>query len=1029
MDEIHILHLSDLHMMESVRAANLKDTILQFAEEHFAKIPEKKKLLVLTGDFRNFKTDDDFHKAAEFIPQLWKKMGIRDPYKDVFMVPGNHDVDKNPKEDQGKPLTTRRQMVIKALREASTAPTAPTALSQAGDAYDEYMETLLSCYRTYLDFVKGMGVYTEDECNHRLPVKVHVRTWRNQLHLLHLNTTLVADGTEKTNQMADVLSAISSKDQLLEGRLPCIALGHNHIRDMNTRQWSEGLVGAFSRGNIRAYLCGDRHESNNSYDDFRMTLGGNQDLPIICAPRGSSDDHDKDSQFGLILHTWNPNKSNMSDAKWALYLWRPGLTHDFDQIGKEHPYYETSSGTEPRKLGKPQKPVVETLRQQAERWGLDDAAEFLDAETVIDQGEKCRELDTSAFYRVNDSYGVMLRVLAAGKAIPRDKDVTNITELLEHSPVLIAGNGGMGKTTLMLMTAIHWAQSGGVAVWLKLSQMEQKMDSGKARNFMETLSQWVESGQRVLLCLDSPAWGRDALQTLREAWLHQPLWAGHKTTKGGYVQLLMAERSARLRTLTREGCLVNWFDGANIVELRRSGDTRVSFRLNNYQTAVITENEYFRKRLLLNTTASYVANGVLSRQKGEILTNKVDEVLEQYNRPHVSLVELIYRALLPELRYMAKSGSIILDWEEWGRVLREYHSISADDFALYGGIAAFSLFGCPLPISLFCRQFGLEEWDFINLLRNWRLSRKSGSIEPVIYTDSDGTLEPKHDVIAELFFLFRKDEDEFYDESSIDFSISRYLDIMSETEIERLFHNMVNRENMRQLKQRDIGRINYRAYMERVYKRMQQDPNFNLSKPGRIDLCLGLLWSNGGDRITRWDEDIHNMLKDTAPDADSSKSTAILYTEWGKWLSNNDREYEAEDKFRKELNKNREDIPSRTELGKLLSRRVTDKAALLEAEHLFREILFLDEYNIHARTELGRLLVIRGNKAEAEKLFREAVAIDPQNIPPLHELGMLLEGTRRLQEAKQVYQQILRIDPKHHGASQGLKRLQDLETT
>ena len=100
----------------------------------------------------------------------------------------------------------------------------------------------------------------------------------------------------------------------------------------------------------------------------------------------------------------------------------------------------------------------------------------------------------------------MLRVLSADKGIARESAEREIAELLQRGPVLITGNGGMGKTALMLREAILWARSGGVAVWLKLDEMEQDiLDSGKARACMDSLYQWAEEGERVLVCLEAPA--------------------------------------------------------------------------------------------------------------------------------------------------------------------------------------------------------------------------------------------------------------------------------------------------------------------------------------------------------------------------------------------------------------------------------------------------------------------------------------------------------------------------------------------
>ena len=87
---IHILHISDLHFVQNAAAYNTEEILLREASEKVRNVPQGKKLLIITGDFHNFK-DEDYHKAEEFLKRLVKKMGL-DMDKDVFVVPGNHDV-------------------------------------------------------------------------------------------------------------------------------------------------------------------------------------------------------------------------------------------------------------------------------------------------------------------------------------------------------------------------------------------------------------------------------------------------------------------------------------------------------------------------------------------------------------------------------------------------------------------------------------------------------------------------------------------------------------------------------------------------------------------------------------------------------------------------------------------------------------------------------------------------------------------------------------------------------------------------
>lgn len=218
-----------------------------------------------------------------------------DPSKDVFVVPGNHDVSKN--------------MVSPQLRENAIA-----YVQQHPDKLLTRMDTLLSCYDGYLDFLRNIKIYIEDTALD--PVSVHVRNWRNKLNILHLNTTLIADGISKTEQMTDTTTATSDevKDLLRKNHLPCLALGHNSFFDLAQSQRNQ-LSAMFLHGNISAYLCGDRHVINTKNVEKVISLGekyGAPQIPNIVSYRSSADETDTYSDFGMIWHIWDDTSGKVS---------------------------------------------------------------------------------------------------------------------------------------------------------------------------------------------------------------------------------------------------------------------------------------------------------------------------------------------------------------------------------------------------------------------------------------------------------------------------------------------------------------------------------------------------------------------------------------------------------------------------------------------------------------------------------------------------------------------------------------------
>lgn len=185
------------------------------------------------------------------------------------------------------------------------------------------VDKLLLCYDNYIEFVKAINIYQED-CG-RLPASVHVRTWRNKLHILHLNTTLISDGKTKKGQMTDTFTATSDeiREKLKSNSLPCIAIGHNSFFDLSENQQDE-LRALFLQENISAYLCGDRHKKFSKREENHIILSNKLSsiyIPNIVSYRTSTDEEDTYSDFGMIWQLWDEDTDHVSleFMKWETH--------------------------------------------------------------------------------------------------------------------------------------------------------------------------------------------------------------------------------------------------------------------------------------------------------------------------------------------------------------------------------------------------------------------------------------------------------------------------------------------------------------------------------------------------------------------------------------------------------------------------------------------------------------------------------------------------------------------------------------
>ncbi|MBR0283330.1 MAG: tetratricopeptide repeat protein [Oscillibacter sp.] len=637
--------------------------------------------------------------------------------------------------------------------------------------------------------------------------------------------------------------------------------------------------------------------------------------------------------------------------------------------------------------------------------------QFITYQTVMEAQSVSTETQKEAirdYYKISDNYHTMLRVISAERDIPHEAACAKLDELLqENKPVIIAGNGGLGKSSLMLHEAVQWAQSGKIAVWLPLSAKDV-MSESQALEFYHVLTSSFPNDMDILLCIENPYDGREVLKNLRKA------WPGNRQ-----IHLLMAERSNRLSALSDQSgsSLIGWFDNAYVLELLATEDADgEQFREQGYHYLPFAE-EPNRRRRILDACVTAFTKDIEETRRAQILKS----VLQTYDRPHVSLAELIYRTLFELSRNVSKPESVALDWDEWERFIRDalHTNANAD---MYGVVAAFKLFDTPLTLSFFCRLF--KKIDKEEMERELPQHMRN-QMEPLIYDEDSETLQPKHDVIAELFFLF-------HNRVSINRLMKRIINEMDGKETEILLDQMVDKSEFLRGSAYRID-IRYEDYLNQIQKRMESG-KITLSTGGRANLCTGNFWlqlkqmrqvAKGAESsaIDACQEKIEAYLAKNAPTMESFvrgedflginfHGMAKLYTEWGMWEQNRGNSVEAEQKFKSVLTmgSKEETLFARTVLGKFLTKQYGRGS---EAEKVLNDALEIDPTNIYVLIELGKLLTRqRGRISDAEAVFQRALASDPHNIFALVNLAKLFAQQRgRVADAEDYFHRALKNDP------------------
>ena len=340
-----IFHLSDLHIVENIQWKDMKLDLLNAIPD---LAPNDEKLLIVTGDFHNFK-ESNYCQAIEFLDELIDAIGI-DRSKDVFVVPGNHDVGSEAavkQEFSSKRGWKTQQSANKAWKEWHGKQEGIVAWLKENETnneerYADKIKDRLHAYTPYCTFVRSLRIYPDG--TDFLPAKVHVRTWRGRLNLLHLNTTLVADDSgSKTNQQLDIITAKSS--QIWDGvntDLPALALGHNSFFDILKSQ-QEKLKDVFIKHCVCAYLCGDTHKEELSSDKRIIVLDRGHgalegNIPNVVGIKAAPDPTDEYSDFGFYLHKWDENKKivSINMCRWLSKDDRPRFKHEHGEGDDYH---------------------------------------------------------------------------------------------------------------------------------------------------------------------------------------------------------------------------------------------------------------------------------------------------------------------------------------------------------------------------------------------------------------------------------------------------------------------------------------------------------------------------------------------------------------------------------------------------------------------------------------------------------------------------------------------------------------------
>ena len=299
------LHLSDIHFDlngDGSTTIHIRDELINYLRRNGVKAD----CLFITGDFRFAKTQKDTQEAAdvvsEYIKLIAKTVGI-DDIKKVFLVPGNHDLDRN--------RNLRKSLIIgmKEQYDVNQGFFQSGDLFEAVEAFTFYNNVCQSLY----------GKEIADSIHQKMSKELHLFSCQNDYSILLLNTAVccVRDGEEGSLVIGTkyVIEALKKIREFNPGK-PIIALAHHGLR-MLDRIERKRLLSIMRDYGVSLFLCGHEHEIWHellTQDLYQINMG--------CVKQGTNVQIGfsdgildiKKAHFIIHAHLWDTQFS-----KWGYY--------------------------------------------------------------------------------------------------------------------------------------------------------------------------------------------------------------------------------------------------------------------------------------------------------------------------------------------------------------------------------------------------------------------------------------------------------------------------------------------------------------------------------------------------------------------------------------------------------------------------------------------------------------------------------------------------------------------------------------
>lgn len=295
MSKIRWIHFSDLHLNKTgTETKRLRKKLIDYLD----KMDKKFDYAFFTGDIRYAPSGDFPIDAGREIENICNAIDL--PEKRLFMVPGNHDVDRNCLE--------KNEVVEQLLNGKNNYKSEEGIISEAE------MDSLCKAKKSFYGFVETVDskwVYKEPLIN---PKKPHYLITTDDFNVIHIDSTLFYTEQRQKNFIVGTYRIQELLEQADNNKLTIIVSHYSfdYIEENERRE----LLALFNDYKVDMWLAGHEHNhlARKQYDSFYEFQAGNLLLEEGARTCFLVGEIDTDSGQGVIeSHAWFPQ------GDWAVY--------------------------------------------------------------------------------------------------------------------------------------------------------------------------------------------------------------------------------------------------------------------------------------------------------------------------------------------------------------------------------------------------------------------------------------------------------------------------------------------------------------------------------------------------------------------------------------------------------------------------------------------------------------------------------------------------------------------------------------